>query len=309
MRRRFGETMTDKPHWRVLEDQLERLFKERDIIGRNVFDLQAAEQELGVQIVRKFKGWQILSDSFKHFYIETFRIVGLRVPRDRPYEYADFVARHSRYFLSLRAGELLFLRGYPLQGYALLRNLAEQALLRAAILVGVTNMREIEGIGEEGEKFDANKIKFRRIRAERRVFAKMLGNDSGLSDATVAELRRWDDLFDIELHGQRLSMTETMEWLKGEGGLAIFPVYVERSLAMFMNRFGEIGWMLHRLIPAMQPPGDAFPSAWVEKWNALDQSFYAFADGMSEIGKPIGTATIELVTTKFPFSTETHFPS
>ena len=298
--------MAEKAEWRVLEDQLDRLFCEQGVIGRKVFDLQNVEGQIGVAIVGKYKGWQILSDSFKSFYIETFQ--ELKVPRQRPYAYADFIARHTRYFLALRAGELLFLHGYPLQGYSLMRSLVEQALLRAAIFTNIISFSEVEGLGEDGEPFSHVNNRRKRVSAERKVFAKMVGKESGLSEKTIVELQRWDDMFDLELHGLRLSLTETGDWLKGVGGLNFMPQLNETNLAMFMNRFAEVGWMLHRLIPIMQLESQMFSSQWAEKWCALDRSFKGFADGLTQIGKPIGGAIVELVNAKFLFSEKSHFP-
>ncbi|SRR5258708_1426006 len=301
--------MTTKEKWQQLEEQLSDLFTERGIIGRKVFALQSAEQSVGQRVVERFKGYQILSDSFKQFYIETFQLVNRNVPGPLPHIYADFVARQTKYFLTLRASEVSLLHGYPLQGYSLLRNLVEQAFIRSAVLTGVADYADVEGMFGDGRPFDPKAHLRKKKNAEREVFAKMFGDKSGLSSETIQQLRRWDDLFDKELHGLVLSMSDAVGFLKGEGPIAFIPEYNEKFTTMYINRFAEVGWMLHRLLALLQPAQIAFPAKWGEKWNALDASFQGFSEGLAhESGKRIGAAILELVPAKFPFSSSSRFP-
>ncbi len=299
--------MAEKTEWMLLEDDLVRLFKHNGAVGgRYGFRLQEMENKCGLAVTTKFVGSQILCDSFKDFYIETFTL--LRVPPNRPFVYADFVARHNFFLKQLRAAELLLLSGHPWAGYSLLRTLVEQAQIRCALLMGMCDVQEVEGLVKDQMPESRKDVRNRRKKVEIEIFKLMSGSKSGLSATTVEQIRKWDDMFDMELHGMRFSNLNALAWLKGEGGLPIFPVYDEQAVTMFVNRFAEVGWMLHRLLPALQFPPFRFSQDWVEKWNALDRSFHAFSKGMIEIGKPIGSAIIEFVTTKFPFNVDTTFP-
>lgn len=99
-----------------------------------------------------------------------------------------------------------------------------------------------------------------------------------------------------------------MAWLKGTAPLPVLPKYKEAPLSMFMNRFSEVAWMTHRLIPLIQPPGVAFPAKWAEKWNVLDESFRTTVASLTEqLGKPIGAAMVAFVVAKFPFNAQSAF--
>jgi len=52
---------------------------------------------------------------------------------------------------------------------------------------------------------------------------------------------------------------------RSAGPLPVVPQLVEREFAMFMNRYCEVGWMTHRLIPNLQLPGVPLTDAWKEK--------------------------------------------
>ena len=68
----------------------------------------------------------------------------------------------------------------------------------------------------------------------------MTGSKSGLDQATLDELAQWDALFDLEVHGSRLSIADTLSWMKGQSSLPVLPEFQERNFAMFMNRYCEI---------------------------------------------------------------------
>jgi hypothetical protein len=78
---------------------------------------------------------------------------------------------------------------------------------------------------------------------------------------------------------------------------------------MFMNRYCEIAWMTHRLIPLIQPPGVPFDGQWKDKWRLIEESFSRISNALTkDLGKPIGAAIAVYVTTKFPFNADSEFP-
>ena len=94
-----------------------------------------------------------------------------------------------------------------------------------------------------------------------------------------------------------------------KGGMAIVPIFDETSFGLFVNRYNEVGWMLHRLLPLVQPPGILFSDEWKADWRVIDDGFREVIAAMSvELKKPVGDAVIEFVDTKFPFKPDTPFP-
>lgn len=181
-------------------------------------------------------------------------------------------------------------------------------MLMSAVMQNLTTIEAIEGIANG---FDSNKFKWERIKEEKRIFNLFHGAGSGLTDDTISELAKWDGLFDMEVHGSRLSKTETMSWLKQNNSLPFVPRYNELALSMFMNRINEISWMLLllRILPSLQPGPLSFGDGWAKKWTVLDESFKAAVESLgTELGKKIAPAIIELVETKFPFKPEYRFP-
>ena len=176
----------------------------------------------------------------------------------------------------------------------------------SAIMQGMTTIEAIEGVANG---FDPSTVKRDRIREERRVFEFMHGASSGLTKESVDELLAWDSLFDMEVHGSRLSKIDTKDWLEQKASLPFVPHFNPFALGMFMNRANEISWMLLRILPSLQPGPLSFGDEWAKKWLVLDESFRATVDSLGkECAKKISSAIIEFVEKKFPFTPEFRFP-
>src|SRR5688500_14673728 len=133
----------------------------------------------------------------------------------------------------------------------------------------------------------------------------MSGSKSGLSQTTIDELALWDSLFNMEVHGGRLSLANAQGFMKGTDRLPIFPEFRQRDVAMFMNRYCESGWMTHRLVPLVQPSAIPFHQEWKEKWRVIDESFGIVVLSLTkENGMAIGGAITEYVNAKFPFNSD-----
>jgi hypothetical protein len=198
-------------------------------------------------------------------------------------------------------------QGYPFHGYVLLRNVFDDAILTVAAATGITDFYRLEGI-DPNVPFDPKSFRRDRKREERRARALMTGDSSGLTDATKSELDHWDVLFDDETHGGRLSRARSISWMKGLEPLPIVPTYENEAVAMFMNRHTEVGWMVHRLLPLLQPKDIPLPAEWKSKWKTLDACFNQAVSALTtELGKPIGRAMIDFVTSKFSFDADSTF--
>jgi hypothetical protein len=296
---------------RDFEQRLRDISKYQGIVYGRVFELMDAETEYGTQCVQ-FKGYLALSDAFKSLGIET---LGELLNEIRPLvkkplsdSYAIFLPRLVHSFQTMCGAERVALRGYPLHGYTLLRNTFDNLVLTSAALQKHTDFYSIEGL-EPGKPFDPNTFGTLRKKTEWKVREVMTGAKSGLSQKTIDKLRKWDALFDYETHGARLSLATAMGWMKGIEPLAVLPAFHKDNFALFMNRYCEVAWMAHRLVPAVQPPEVPFSSDWKKRWGIIDESFELLVHSLTaELGKDIGQVMVDLVKTKFPFTADAVFP-
>jgi hypothetical protein len=264
------------------------------------------------ELVLQYKDHLALSEAFECFFLETVEPINRELqPRAEPslsVSYALFVPRLVFSFQSLHGAEIVAFRGYPHQGYILLRKAFDNLVLMSAALQGFADFHSLEGIPPE-RPFDFEAVRSSRMSTERAVYRKMTGDESGLTPETILDSARWDVMFDFEPHGARLSLAQTSAWLKGTAPLQIVPTFDDAMIAMFMNRYCEVCWMTHRLLPLVQLPGVSLPDTWREKWRVIDESFQQMVESLTErLGKTIGAAIVELVKTKFPFNERTCYP-
>ncbi|CAG9932497.1 hypothetical protein [Candidatus Nitrotoga arctica] len=270
------------------------------------------EEQKHQQAILQYKSYLALSDAFKCFFLETVELINTvcrpKVTAPLSEFYAIFVPRLAHSFQSLCGAERVAICGYPYHAYTLLRNTFDNLVLTSAALQKVTNFYSIEGV-TPGMPLDIVAMKKLRKGTEFKVRRKMTGSESGLTQETRDELSKWDDLFDFEVHGARLSLAGAQGWMKGLEPLPVLPRFEEMQFAMFLNRYCEVSWMVHRLTPAIQPPGVPLPEAWMKKWRVLDDSFEITVHSLTQqLGKKIGAAIVELVKTKFPFNEQSAFP-
>jgi hypothetical protein len=121
----------------------------------------------------------------------------------------------------------------------------------------------------------------------------------------IKELGTWERMFHEEVHGSRSSLgTDVMRWRLGKGEPSIgptSPVLSEAAWLNYMYRAAEIGWLIVRLLPYLQPVENAFGEDWLRKHGVLDDSFRFSEESLSNIGREIGDAFIEFVDAKFSF--------
>jgi hypothetical protein len=294
-----------------MQKRLEAISNDQGVAYGRVHELFEAERAYGLQATR-FQGYLSLSDAFKSFFLETAEVfnssVVPRINTQLSEYHAMFFPRLIYAWQSLCGLERLALHGYPLQAYAEIRNIFDSLQAESAALQGMVDFYAIEGV-VPGQTVDMAQVKKLRRKTEQEVCLLMSGSKSGLSQATIDELAVWDNLFNFEVHGGRLSLTNAKDFMMGKDRLPVFPTFREKDFAMFMNRYCEIAWMTHRLIPLVQPPGIPFDRQWKEKWRLIDESFGIIASSLTkEKGKAIGAAIVEYVNTKFPFIGDSEFP-
>lgn len=278
-------------------------------IAANVNSITIAEHEF-VGEAKKFHGLLTVSNAFRSFFIETVdllneswgpHIKAIQLPADWHAQHTWLLPRLAFNFRWLCGAEQQAFAGYPYPAFAQVRNIFDSAVITSAVLQGFATFQEAEGL-QPGGPFDADVAHKRRMATEKTIFSKMTGKASGLSDATLRELVAVDRMFDLETHGQRLSGTESMNWLQRQAPLHFLPKYDDTSFAPFMNRYLETMWLVHRLLPHIRPPGALVPSDWSHKWTVLNESLRTCAFSLTaQFGKPIGQAIVEFVDAKFPF--------
>lgn len=298
------------------QKRLEDTFSTDNIIGKRLMTIINMEKAYGQCVVQKFRGYRVLTDSFFDFYMETLQVASdwLQVhdiSHDAP-SYPTVFLLYVVNFRSLRAVENLFLCGYPIDGYALLRDVKDRAIFIGAIMNRLSSFNALyigkRATGEGTEPFtrkEYEKIREQRKKEEHVVLNQMLRSKSGLSKEHVTEIRQWEQLFHEEVHGSRFTyFMEGGPWLKGERNLLLGPLPKDSTISMYINRSNEICWMLLRTLPFLQLKPGAFGKDWARKWVILDDSFRFAEESLGKMNKKIAWAVIELIEQKFRFSPE-----
>jgi hypothetical protein len=259
-----------------------------------------------------YKGYWALSDAFKCLVLETTELINTyvrpRVTAPLSEHYGLLLPRMIHSYRSICGAERVASLGYPMQGFTLLRNVFDDLVLTSGAVQKITDFYSIEGV-VPGKTLDEKEVRKLKKNTEFTVRKKMTGSESGLREGTVDDLRRLDALFDYETHGGQLSLAEAMPWMKGQGPLRVVPDFAERRIAAFFNRSNECEWMVHRLLPLIQPPTVPLPPEWRHKWRVIDDSFATTVRSLTEqLEKRVGASISEFMTAKFPFNERSTFP-
>lgn len=290
-------------------------FSEGGIIGGNLLPIFQTEDQIGTHfLVDTFKGHDALINSFMGFFAGTLRVARLSIGEhgwpDGKANYALVLAYFLHLFRRFRAAEILSQKGYPLDGYALMRDIKDRTIALGAIAQNFTTILKVLGTLEQPLPQDGDygkKSLRKRKDEENRVSRRIVGPESGLAPDVQKTLKQWDDFFHLEVHGGIVSfMQEIAGFQKGTGSF-IGPTHNQDAYVIYMNRASEIGWLITRLLPYLQAPQSAFGRDWEMKRMILDESFRYVAEDMIAIGKHIGEAFIALVDSKFSFNQPFHY--
>ncbi len=296
---------------REWQRRLEETFTEQGVVGGGLTPVLDAERSYGVYVASTFHGQHVLADSFQAFVVETLRLAEEQhrvSPLFRKLQwYSYLLLLGLANFRTIRAGEVLFMAGYPGQAYSLLRDLKDRAILLGAVGNSYTSLRQISGLDSKTVTLTdslarISSVKTKRKKTENAAMAKMIGPQSGLSEKVRTELRKWTEFFHVEVHGLRItSAFEDHAWMEGRELLSSCPKPNKDTMAMYMNRFCEVCWMLLRTLPLLQLDAQSFGQKWTHKWRVLDDSFYFVVEDLKTQGKKIAEAIIELMKSKFAF--------
>ena len=296
------------------QTRLEKTFNREGVIGgTSLLPVLAAEREYGAKADALLRGFLVLSESFQNFLFDTIRLAehtarGGNHPTTDEW-FGVLLMEFASLFRAFRAADTLYHSGYPLDGFSLLRDVRDRAIFIGGIGSRLTTLRALFGYQEGAhvpEKLTEEmwaQMHRRAEAVERDLIRKTIGAESGLGTAAIDELKGWTELFHLEVHGSRLTRaTEFRDWITGKFQLPLVPEPRTQALAVFVNRFVEVGWMILRVLPLLQLAPNTFESDWEKRWNILDDSFRHDAEGLWRMGKPIEGAIIHMIDVKFAFS-------
>ena len=158
-----------------------------------------SEQKCERYFIDSFHGQSVLVDSFQSFFIETLQSTRKWVanngwPANCP-NYGAIYVYYVVMFRRLRACEILLLKGYPFDGYALLRGLKDQAILLAGIAHNLTTLTsaygavDVQGLTED----DFTQITKLRKQEEGKVWKLLLRKESGLPQEIDQRIKHMGD--------------------------------------------------------------------------------------------------------------------
>jgi hypothetical protein len=312
--------MTDEERkQRILQwqNRLHDAFDYNDVLGgKCLLGMKQLEETVGQLFVRKYHGHRLLTDAFLDFFAETLQTQlafhsQYGWPSNEP-NYALTFFMYLTMFRTVRATEVLSVKGYPLQGYALQRSIKDQVFTLWAIANNMMGFNEIFG-WQEGLTFGATqtgrsrKIAANRMKTERKIRSVIIGKESGLSEETKDELLNWDLLFNVETHRGLFTLFNTVDdALKGKLDV-VGPSPEEKNDAMFINRSNELNWMILRLIPCIRRKEVIWGDEWTKKWDLLEESFRMMNEGFAGLGKKIPLAHLEMIEMKFKFGSDHYY--
>ena len=290
------------------QKRLEDNFTINNVVGGYLLSIIDSERDCENYFAQTFHGQSVLIDSFQSFFIETMSITRANIeikgwPKNcLSYQlvYIYFIVMFRRF----RACENLLLKGYPMDGYSLIRDLKDRSLLMGAVAHNITTLSQVFGYsGTKALTDEIRKaIKRDRKKEEQRVLNLMIRKDSGPPEKILLEINKWEYLFHEEVHGSKLSFySEIGNLIEGKTEIMMGPNPKEEHMSMYMNRICEIAWIITRLFPYLQDSPQAFGNEWNRRRMILDDSFSIMQKGLDKIGKNIGEAFIYFINNKFNY--------
>lgn len=283
-------------------------FTVNGLVGGSLLTVHSAEDGAGDYLVDTFRGQNVLLDSFQSFFIDTLTLTNDQIrsggwPKDRN-NYPVALVYFFNLFRRCRACEILYMKGYPLDAYALMRDIKDRAFVLAGLAHNMITFSGIMGAPatpvSDAKEYKKQSTKNRK-ETEHRVTNGLMGKTSGLSSDDQDNLKVWDDLFHYEVHGGHISLTQELSAIS-KGRIPQIGSSVDQdAFVMYMNRSAELGWMIVRLLPFLQVSEDGFGKDWQDKRLILDESFRYMVEGLGNLGKKLGPSFIAMIDSKFVF--------
>jgi hypothetical protein len=234
---------------------------------------------VGRRFAEHYRGHRVLHDSFFELFGDTLfaamRSINERGwPKDKPTYIVLFLWFQSMFRIA-RAADVLALSGYPIDAYAVLRSLKEEAFKTAAVVAGYATKSELLGrsfrlTDRSKEARDAHNS---RLRLEAELAERLIGLRSGLTAADTEDLQLWDRLFNLQVHGFRLATAISItRWSTEPEPFSLGPESDESADALYLNRSSELAWLITRMLTFLQLEAKAFGDEWHRRRDLLDAS-------------------------------------
>lgn len=259
------------------------------IIAESLLKFIELEQEYERYFIKKFRGHDVLLNSFEGFYIETLKLAAeLSGKRPMSDTLKFIIAMHVVSFRRFRASQILYLKGYPFDAVSLLRGLFEIVLELATIGHGDMTVNDIyktlsgKEIETLSEKQKRNKIRTHTFEVQRKINDKLIGKDSGLTPTTIENIEIWKWLLHNSVHKSFSAIaSQCGDWLGGKSDLSLLPDINDKEAAQYINMSRIIAWMLLRTFPLLQSKSEEFGLDWKNKYLVLDDSFRRWDMGLA----------------------------
>ena len=283
-------------------------------LGGKMVAVEQSEALAVPQAVLRVPRQVALSSAFMGFFVETLELVEARIRTlgwSHDAQYAVAWAYFANIFRRLRSADVLFVNGYPLEGYSLLRDVKDRAFLLAGI---AHNMATFETIAIGTKPIDHTRPDFGRLttegrkKIERQITQRLRGQSSGLGSDVQEDLLSWDQMFHLEVHGGLLGFSlETIGLVRSGIPPSIGPRFDDEALSTFVNRSAEINWLLVRLMPYLQMSDRDFGMSWARRRLLLDDFFRMMVEELGLLGKRVGDSFITMVDRMFVFKEPFHY--
>lgn len=278
-------------------------FSRNGIVGFKLMEIINQERECAEYFTKNYLGQDRLMHSFQDFYIETIEELNEWIMRNGWPHYDHFIIAYMYFIITfkrIRACENLMLRGYYYDGLSLIRDLKDRAILLNGVVNNITKLPLICYGPKSVTTYDEwMKAKNERKKEEFRVKSIIIGKESGLPPDIIKELKRWDNLFNDEVHGSKFSLFMGLGDLLTTRRIPSLGPAPDKSISIYMNRICEVSWMILNLLPYLQPHDQAFSESWHKKKIILDESFQYVQEALGDLGKKIGRAFVFFMNQKF----------
>ena len=253
----------------------------------------------------KFNGHCTLHNSFIEFFGQTLIGVAKSLgtegwPKNKP-SYPALFIKYLGLLRKFRAAELTAVHGYPVEAYAMLRGVRDEAFVLAALALGYADLPAVMKyvpIGDDSK--EARQAHTAKQDLENGIRSQLIGPRSGLPQPVRATLQHWDRLFNQEVHGSRLSFVLELEKWIGPNTVVPFvvgPQPTDDMWALYMNRVSELSWLIVRLLPLLLLSEGSLGPRWLSQRDLLDRSHRFMVKGLD---KDISRHFEEFLDTKLP---------
>ncbi len=283
-------------------------FTVNGLVGGSLLTVFDAEDAAGNYLVNTFRGQNVLLDSFQSFFIDTLALTSDQIktngwPKER-LNYPVAFACFFNLFRRCRACEILYMKGYPLDAYALMRDIKDRVFMLAGVAHNMITFSGIIGAPRtplsNSKEYSKQSTKNRKD-AEHRITNRLIGKTSGLALDIQDDLKLWDQVFNYEVHGGGVSLTQELSGISKGRIPQIGPSVDKNAFVTYMNRSSELGWLIVRVLPFLQVSDEAFGKDWERKRQVLDDSFRYMVEGLGNLGKKIAPSFITMIDARFAF--------